>query len=137
MAQAEEVADEGRAGECRQWIGLDGLAQVLAQRFRLGDGKLPGAFGNQAGGFLQAADFRLQRLDLFVDGGFRLGLFLIAGLLLEPKLQLAYALGLIPMMLGLYIGDKVHTDLTSEGMLRVVGVLLMLSGLMLFLKVAT
>jgi hypothetical protein len=40
------------------------------------------------------------------------------------------------MALGLYIGNKVHLDITSEGMLRVVGVLLMLSGLMLFLKVA-
>jgi uncharacterized protein len=72
-----------------------------------------------------------------IDGGFRLGLFLIAGLLLEPKLQMAYALGLVPMTLGLYIGNKVHMDITSEGMLKVVGALLMLSGLMLFLKVAT
>ena len=72
-----------------------------------------------------------------IDGGFRLGLFLIAGLLLEPKLQLAYALGLAPMALGLYMGNKVHMDITSEGMLRVVGTLLVLSGLMLFLKVAT
>jgi uncharacterized membrane protein YfcA len=72
-----------------------------------------------------------------IDGGFRLGLFLMAGLLLEPKLQLAYTLGLVPMALGLYMGNKVHTDLTSEGMLRVVGTLLVLSGLMLFLKVAT
>jgi uncharacterized protein len=72
-----------------------------------------------------------------IDGGFRLGLFLIAGLLLEPKLQLAYALGLCPMALGLYMGNKVHMDITSEGMLRVVGTLLVLSGLMLFLKVAT
>jgi uncharacterized membrane protein YfcA len=72
-----------------------------------------------------------------IDGGFRLGLFLIAGLLLEPKLQMAYALGLLPMALGLYIGNKVHLDMTSEGMLRVVGTLLVLSGLMLFLKVAT
>jgi len=72
-----------------------------------------------------------------IDGGFRLGLFLIAGLLLEPKLQIAYAVGLVPMALGLYIGNKVHLDMTSEGMLRVVGALLMLSGLMLFLKVAT
>jgi uncharacterized protein len=72
-----------------------------------------------------------------IDGGFRLGLFLMAGLLLEPKLQLAYTMGLVPMALGLYMGNKVHTDLTSEGMLRVVGTLLVLSGLMLFLKVAT
>jgi uncharacterized protein len=71
-----------------------------------------------------------------IDGGFRLGLFLIAGLLLEPKLQIAYALGLIPMALGLYIGNKVHLDITSEGRLKVVGALLVLSGSMLFLKVA-
>src|SRR5258708_7634178 len=72
-----------------------------------------------------------------IDGGFRLGLFLYAGLLLDPKLQIAYALGLLPMSLGLYIGNKVHLDMTSEGMLRVVGALLVLSGAMLFLKVAT
>ncbi|MEA3195312.1 MAG: uncharacterized protein QOD26_3645 [Betaproteobacteria bacterium] len=70
-----------------------------------------------------------------IDGGFRLSLFLFAGLLLEPRLQLAYVLGLVPMAIGLYIGNKVHADLTREGMLRVVGALLMLSGLMLFLKV--
>jgi len=71
-----------------------------------------------------------------IDGGFRLGLFLIAGLLLQPQLQIAYALGLIPMALGLYIGNKVHLDMTSGGMLRVVGTLLVLSGAMLFVKVA-
>ena len=70
-----------------------------------------------------------------IDGGFRLALFLFAGLLLEPKLQLAYVLGLAPMALGLYIGNKVHADITREGMLRVVGTLLVVSGLMLFLKV--
>ena len=70
-----------------------------------------------------------------IDGGFRLSLFLFAGLLLEPKLQLAYLLGLLPMGIGLYVGNKVHADLTREGMLRVVGALLVLSGLMLFLKV--
>ena len=71
-----------------------------------------------------------------LDGGFRLGLFLFAGLLFNPKLQIAYMLGLVPMALGLYIGNKVHLDITTEGMLRVVGALLVLSGLMLFLKVA-
>ena len=32
-----------------------------------------------------------------IDGGFRLGIFLVAGLLFDSKLQLAYVLGLIPM----------------------------------------
>ena len=71
-----------------------------------------------------------------IDGGFRLAVFLLAGLLLEPKLQIAYVLGLAPMALGLYIGNKVHLDITSEGMLKVVGALLVLSGAMLFLKAA-
>jgi uncharacterized membrane protein YfcA len=71
-----------------------------------------------------------------IDGGFRLVIFLFAGLLLEPKLQIAYALGLLPMAAGLYIGNKVHLDITSEGMLRVVGALLVLSGAMLFIKAA-
>ena len=71
-----------------------------------------------------------------IDGGFRLALFLFAGLLLDSKLQIAYGLGLVPMAVGLYIGNKVHLDMTSEGMLKVVGALLVLSGAMLFLKVA-
>jgi uncharacterized membrane protein YfcA len=71
-----------------------------------------------------------------IEGGFRLGLFLVAGLLFDPKLHLAYVLGLAPMAAGLYIGNKVHLDMTSEGMLKVVGALLVLSGAMLFLKAA-
>ena len=70
-----------------------------------------------------------------IDGGFRLGLFLIAGLLFETKLQMAYLTSLIPMGLGLYIGNKVHLDMTQEEMLKVVGVLLVGSGAMLFVKV--
>jgi uncharacterized membrane protein YfcA len=71
-----------------------------------------------------------------IEGGFRLAIFLIAGLLLDSKLQIAYVLGLLPVAAGLYIGNKVHLDITSEGMLKVVGALLVLSGLLLFLKVA-
>jgi uncharacterized protein len=70
-----------------------------------------------------------------IDGGFRLALFLYAGLLLDAKLQLAYVLGLVPMAIGLYVGNTVHMDMTSAGMLKVVGALLVLSGAMLFLKV--
>ena len=68
-----------------------------------------------------------------IDGGFRLCLFLYAGLL-NPKLLLAYAAGLIPMALGLYTGNQVHLDITSDGMLKVVGALLVVSGAMLLLK---
>jgi uncharacterized membrane protein YfcA len=71
-----------------------------------------------------------------IDGGFRLALFLYAGLLLEPRLEAAYALGLVPMALGLYVGNKVHLDITGRGMLKLVGALLVLSGVMLFVKVS-
>jgi uncharacterized membrane protein YfcA len=71
-----------------------------------------------------------------IDGGFRLALFLFAGLLLDPKLQIAYGLGLVPMAIGLYSGNKVHLDMTTGGMLKVVGTLLVLNGAMLFVKVA-
>lgn len=71
-----------------------------------------------------------------IDGGFRLGLFFFAGLLNNPKLQLAYVIALLPMAMGLYSGNKVHLDMTSEGMLKVVGALLVVSGALLFLKVA-
>ena len=70
-----------------------------------------------------------------IDGGFRLGIFLVAGLLFDSKLQMIYALSLIPMLLGLHTGNKVHLDITSEGMLKVVGALLVVSGAMLFIKV--
>ena len=71
-----------------------------------------------------------------IDGGFRLGLFLFAGLLSDPRLQLTYVVALIPMAMGLYTGNKVHLDMTSEGMLKVVGALLVGSGALLFIKAA-
>ena len=71
-----------------------------------------------------------------IDGGFRLGLFLFAGLLGDPLLQFTYLIALIPMALGLFSGNKVHLDMTSEGMLKVVGALLVVSGALLFFKAA-
>jgi uncharacterized protein len=70
-----------------------------------------------------------------IDGGFRLFLYLVTGLLLNTELQIAYALALVPMAIGLYAGNKVHLDITSEAMLKLVGVLLVVSGAMLFIKV--
>jgi len=71
-----------------------------------------------------------------IDGGFRLVWFLFAGLLLDRKLIIGYVLCLVPMAIGLYSGNKVHLDMTSEGMLKAVGTLLVISGAMLFLKAA-
>ena len=69
-----------------------------------------------------------------VDGAARLIWFVIAGLLFDSKLMVAYLVCLVPMAFGLYTGNKVHMDMTSSGMLKAVGMLLVLSGAMLFLK---
>ena len=69
-----------------------------------------------------------------VDGAFRLIWFGIAGVLFDTKLLYAYLLSLIPMAFGLYTGNSVHLDMTSDGMLKAVGTLLVISGAMLFLK---
>ena len=68
------------------------------------------------------------------DAAARLSWFALAGLLLERKLMIAYFVCLIPMAFGLYTGNSVHKDMTSAGMLKAVGVLLVFSGAMLFLK---
>jgi uncharacterized membrane protein YfcA len=132
----------------RNIFGLQPVGQ-LPQKWAIAAGLTGGAtgalFGASGPPYIMYLTRRLQDKGevratfswLFaIDGGFRLVLFLFAGLLLDTKLQIAYALGLIPMAAGLYIGNKVHLDMTSEGMLRVVGALLMLSGAMLFFKAA-
>lgn len=73
---------------------------------------------------------------LFVlDGGFRLILFVAAGLLLERQTQIAIAMGLVPMIAGLYIGNRVHLNITRERLLQVVGWILVGAGASLILKV--
>ncbi|MBM3344597.1 MAG: sulfite exporter TauE/SafE family protein [Betaproteobacteria bacterium] len=69
-----------------------------------------------------------------VDGAARLTWFAIAGVLLEPQLLLTYLYCLVPMAFGLYSGRDVHLDMTTEGMLKAIGVLLVISGAMLFLR---
>ena len=54
---------------------------------------------------------------------------------LGQRWTIVLGLGIL-MAFGLYIGNKVHLDITSQGMLKVVGALLVVSGAMLFLKVA-
>ena len=72
-----------------------------------------------------------------MDGAARLGLFFYAGLLQDSRLHWAYLASLLPMLIGLYSGNKVHADMTSASMLKVVGALLVMSGAMLLVKAAT
>lgn len=69
-----------------------------------------------------------------VDGGFRLVMFAAAGLLLSRETMSAIALGVAPMLAGLWLGNRIHVGITREQMLRIVGIVLVASGISLLLK---
>ncbi|MDP1897615.1 MAG: sulfite exporter TauE/SafE family protein [Sulfurimicrobium sp.] len=81
------------------------------------------------------AELRATFSGLFmIDGGTRLVTFLIAGLLLQPGLLLAY-IGALPIVaIGLKVGHKVHLGISNQNMLRLIGALLLGSGLSLLWK---
>lgn len=70
----------------------------------------------------------------FLEGVFRIGSFITAGLLMKPEIWKAYASGLPIALLALYGGSHVHTGLSQIQMTRLIGALLLLSGLSLFVK---
>lgn len=70
-----------------------------------------------------------------IDSSFRLCLLMATGLLLNHNTQLAITLGLLPMMIGLYLGNKVHLNISSTTMLKLIGVALIASGTSLIAKV--
>lgn len=69
-----------------------------------------------------------------IDGGLRILSFLVAGLLIQNGM-IAAILGAMPVMaLGLYLGHKVHTGLSNQQILKLIGTLLLLSGISLLWK---
>ena len=70
-----------------------------------------------------------------IDGGFRLALLAGAGLLLQQQVQGAVLWGMLPMMAGLYLGNKIHIGISSQTMLKVIGGVLVVNGVMLIVKV--
>lgn len=82
------------------------------------------------------AEVRATFSWLFVlDGGFRLFLFLAAGLLLKQETQAAILMGLAPMVAGLYLGNRVHLNISRTTLMKVIGALLTVSGASLIGKV--
>lgn len=70
----------------------------------------------------------------FLEGLFRIGSFVAAGLLGKAEVWQSYALGLPVALAALYGGSHVHTGLNRAQMTRVIGVLLLLSSLSVFVK---
>ncbi len=73
----------------------------------------------------------------FLEGLFRIGSFIVVGLLMRAEVWQAYLLGLPVALAGLYGGSHVHTGLSQTQMVRVIGALLLLSSLSVFVKAFT
>jgi len=72
---------------------------------------------------------------LFIlDGGLRVIVFWISGLLNQPSMWLACLVGLPVLVTGLYVGHRIHLGLSNASMTRIIGALLVLSGLSLLVK---
>ncbi len=69
-----------------------------------------------------------------MDGSFRLILFAIAGLLFASNTLRAIGLGLMPMAIGLYLGNRVHLSLAPHHLQRLMDVILLASGSALLFK---
>lgn len=70
----------------------------------------------------------------FLEGLFRIGTFVAAGLLVKAEVWQSFALGLPIALVALYGGSHVHTGLSQAQMTRVIGVLLLVSSLSVFIK---
>jgi hypothetical protein len=70
----------------------------------------------------------------FLEGLFRIGSFIAAGLLVQAQVWQSFALGLPVALVALYGGSHVHTGLNQAQMTRVIGALLLLSSLSVFVK---
>ena len=71
-----------------------------------------------------------------IEGGARLGALALAGLLIQESMAQALALGLAVMAAGLYLGHRVHLNLSPHQVLRLIGALLIASGAALIWRFA-
>ena len=69
-----------------------------------------------------------------IEGGLRVVVFLVAGLLWQPALLWAVPASLPLLAAGLYAGHHVHVGLTQAQMVRMIGLLLLVSGVSLLWK---
>lgn len=70
-----------------------------------------------------------------IDGGFRLALFAGNGLLLKHDMLARITIGSVPMLGGLYLGNRMHLSISDKAMRRLVALILLASGLSLLYRV--
>jgi hypothetical protein len=71
----------------------------------------------------------------FFDYGFRILAFIATGVLLQFSLGVLLVIGIPALAIGQYLGNLIHHRISNEQALRVIGVLLLFSGLSLLAKV--
>jgi uncharacterized membrane protein YfcA len=70
-------------------------------------------------------------LLFLIEGGVRIVSFLLVGLLLEPSLLFAILAALPLVAAGLWLGNHMHLGISSQTMQRLIGVILVVSGVSL------
>jgi hypothetical protein len=70
----------------------------------------------------------------FLEGAMRIATFLVMGLLLVQNVWWSALGGLPLMLLGLYVGGRVHTGLNHAQMTRLIGLLLLVASISLTVK---
>lgn len=79
--------------------------------------------------------FRATTSLLFLmEGALRGVLFALSGLLFQEGLLIAFLLGLPVIVFGLWLGSKVHVGISAAQMARLIGGLLLFSGISLLWK---
>lgn len=130
----------------RNLLNLHGhkpVSRIWAAPAGVAGGTVGALFGTGGPPYVIYLNHRLQdKSDLratfsalfFAEGAVRIASFLVAGLLLTPEIWLAFGLAL-PLMLGaLYVGGRIHIGLSAAQMTRLVGLLLLGSGVTLLIK---
>lgn len=70
----------------------------------------------------------------FIDNGLRVIIFTITGLLFQENILWACLAGLPVMIFGLYIGHRIHLSISHVRMVRIIGMLLLISGASLLMR---
>jgi uncharacterized protein len=71
---------------------------------------------------------------ILLESGARLVVFLVAGIMLQMDIFLALLLAFPLMWFGLYVGNRIHLGISKEHMSKLLGTLLMVSGMSLILR---
>jgi len=72
----------------------------------------------------------------FIEGMVRIATFLAVGLLLDPNIARAYVMAMPVALAALWVGSHIHTRLSNTQMLKLVSLILLGSGVALWIKAA-